>query len=176
MRYLLLILSLVVLSCNSVKRAKRIEARNYSKCVKYAPYCVKADSITTITIDTIKVATAPDTIRLKGETIVLNNPCAELCDSFGKIRKGFIRTTRTKDNVVTTLREVNGTLESDCDVEGYIKKNDSLLVEIRRLKTTILNTVPVALPETFKQKLYRKWFFLSVFALIIIFFLRHLAK
>ena len=101
MRYLLIILSLVVLSCNSEKRL-------YKKCVKYASYCVKSDSVTTIEHDIVYRDT---TIFLtqKADTVILDNPCALLCDSLGNL-KAFSR-TKNDNGIVTTISTKNNRLE-----------------------------------------------------------------
>ena len=164
MRYLLIILSLVVLSCNSEKRL-------YKKCVKYAPYCVKNDSATTIEHDTLYRDTTVY-ISQKADTVVLDNPCALLCDSLGQLRE-FSR-TKNDNGIVTTISTKNNRLEVNCAVDSLQYIVDSMMVVNTRMKTKISNTVPVAMPPTFMQNLYKRWFYLSILILLILFAFRYL--
>ena len=159
MKYLLFILAITFLSCSKERRMHR-------RCVKYASYCVKSDSTTTITHDTLYRDTTVF-ISQVADTVILDNPCAILCDSVGNL-KPFLRTQNDR-GIVTTIRTVNNRLEVNCAVDSLEHLIDSLTVVNARIKTTVTNIVPTALPETWWQKNYRYWSWITWAALALLF-------
>lgn len=72
-------------------------------------------------------------ITRQGPKVILPNPCAELCDSLGRLRRDFKPVIRRENGLTTTLKVENNTLVADC-------KADSLKAEIERLNQFIKET------------------------------------
>jgi hypothetical protein len=120
----------------------------------------------TIIKDSISIEYRDTTVYVtqKGDTIVMESPCADLCDALGNI-KTFSKTKRN-NGVVTTLRTENSKLIVECNV-------DSLKVVIDSLEhvNTFHSEIKVLPGEIiYKETKYNGfthwWFIFSLVALI----------
>lgn len=146
---LLAITALMLTSCASFKENRRIQ-----KCAKFS--CVQ--EVKTIIKDSVVFKDTTVYITQKGKTEYINNPCAELCDSFGNL-KPFLR-ENTTNGVRTVIKTVNNTLVVECET-------DSLEAIITGLKETyhsevIQEVVEIERQKTLFDKIQSWYFWLSL--------------
>jgi len=153
MRIIAVLILLMVTSCSTFK-----ENRKARKCAKFD--CIKE----TYVLDSTFVTEIKDTtyITKEGTTVYLENPCAELCDSVGNLKK-FEKTTK-KNGIKSTIKSVGNSLVVECDT-------DSLEAVITTLQTTKIRsenqTIEVARKKTWFEKLQSIWFYISATAIIL---------
>lgn len=149
MRIKLLILVVALSSCISQKKRAEICSTCPSKT---------KDSVITVIKDTTIYITRP------GETVIVPNPCAELCDSFGNVR--VFTQTQHKNGITTTLRTERNKLIVLC-------KADSLEAIIKGLRSTnTFRSETITAPKVEKsrfQTFINYWFWVTA-ALIVGYF------
>ena len=144
---------LLITSCATLK-----ENKNNRKCARLG--CVK----NTFVLDCTIVVNVTDTAHItkEGPTVYLENPCAELCDSVGNLKK-FKKTTK-KNGIKSTIKSIGNSLVVECDT-------DSLEAVITTLQTTKIRserqTIEVPRKKTWFEKLQSIWFYISITAIIV---------
>jgi hypothetical protein len=153
MRIIAILSILLITSCATIK-----ENRYARKCAKFD--CIKK----TYVLDSTFVTEIKDTtyITKQGTTVYLENPCAELCDEQGNLKK-FEKTTK-KNGIKSTIKSVGNVLVVECDT-------DSLEAIITTLQTTKIRSevqrVGVPRKKTWFDKLKAVWFYVTVTALAV---------
>lgn len=153
MRIIAILSILLITSCATIKKN-----RYDRKCAKFD--CIKK----TYVLDSTFVTEIKDTtyITKEGTTVYLENPCAELCDSVGNLKK-FKKTTK-KSGIKSTIKSVGNSLVVECDT-------DSLEAVITTLQTTKIRserqTIEVPRKKTWFEKLQSIWFYISITAVIV---------
>lgn len=149
MRLLSIILSIVLFaSCMTPQRLAK-------KTKKACDFCsIMSDSTTTTDTTIVQYKDTAIYITRPGRTILLDNPCATLCDSFGNLIP-FIKTER-KNGLVTTIEVVDGDIVFDCQTDSMKVIIDDLRHELRIIRTTVKPKVIVVEP-TFFEKLLDKF-------------------
>jgi hypothetical protein len=140
-------------------------------------YCTAKDSVAYVYKDSIVfVDTTIQVPYIVNEPIYLENPCSELCDSLGRLKK-FHKTTSNK-GLKSTVHSVGNSIVFKCET-------DSLKARIKWLEhyiTTQSNTVTTKYvactsPHQTKFTGFTFWWFLFTALLIVIYLgLRALAS
>ena len=77
--------------------------------------CVQKDSVSVITQIVEKPVILHDTTYVES---FYPNPCADLCDSLGRIKKGFSITVKNNKGTHTTIKESDGKLKAETGLNG----------------------------------------------------------
>lgn len=137
-----------------------------------AQYCKGSDStsikdVTKTTVDTLKIY-----FPVQGPIQYLENPCANLCDSFGKLKPFEIK--KKTNGITGTIKSIGNSIVFDC-------KTDSLLYIIETQKRTIdtykKNKIVIQAPCKLEHKNKFNgftfwWFWITVGLLILIIIIR----
>lgn len=157
MRILALICIVLFSSCSGFKEARRV-----AKCKKFD--CIQ--EVKTVIKDSVVYRDTTLYITQKGAVEYIENPCSELCDSFGNL-KPFKRETR-QNGIKTIIKTIDNTLVVECDV-------DSLKAIITGLRDTYHSEVITEVVTPKKDSKWKiafdliksVWFFLSFLGLFL---------
>lgn len=143
---------------------------------KICQTCPRHDS--TVIKEVTKIERYDSTIFITqiGEPIYLENPCSELCDSFGKLKPVYIK--KKNKGITTTIKNNAGKLEVDCDVDSLKEVIKGLNIERTLIKESFLERFKIIneCTETWFQKTYKYFFWVVLSALVLILGVRVLRK
>lgn len=97
-------------SCLTLKQRERV-------CATCPTNTIIKDSIRIKIVEKTREVIIHDTLK-----IIADNPCKEMCDSLGKLKKGFKKTLRSDKGTTTILEEKDGKLDIEEDLTGLKTK------------------------------------------------------
>lgn len=167
---LLLIITVLVIisSCVVTKKQKN---RFLEK------YCVAKDSVAYVYKDSIVLVDTTITIPyIVNEPIYLENPCSELCDSLGRLKK--FHKTISNNGLKSTVHSVGNSLVFKCETDSLKARIQWLEHYITSSKTSVTTHVSACTePHQTKFTGFTFWWFWITILLIAIYLgLRGLAS
>jgi len=131
--YAIIILLTIILMClfSCVATRKQRERFLKENCVLNS---IVKDSIRVEIKEVEKTVTIHDTIQIKS---YLPNPCSEMCDSLGNVKKGFSKSVKNNKGTNTTLYEKDGGIEAKTEIEGIKTKATFIDTTINRFRSEI---------------------------------------
>ena len=145
---IIILLTLAITSCVTQKKRLKI--------------CATCP-VETITKDSIIIKDTAIYIVQKGEVEYIDNPCAELCDSFGNLIP-FERET-TSNGIKTTIKTIGNVLTVECEVDSL-----KAVITLLEKQSSSIVTVPPKIVERKKSRFENfqsLWFYVSWTAIIV---------
>ena len=143
-----------------------------------AKYCERKDSIVYIKKDSIVLKDTTIYVPTVVNTpIYLENPCALLCDSFGKL-KPFTRTEK-KNGLKSTIKSVGNVLVVECETDSLKAKIQYLehhIIDIEKSHTENTVQKPCELEHRTKFDGFTWWWFWITAGILTLWILIKLGK
>ena len=147
------VILLAVTSCSAPKRIARQEVKKQAICNTCAVVTIDSTFVIENIIDTTIYIT-----RI-GDTVLVENPCAELCDEYGNLKDFKMETV--SNNIVTVIETRNNQLVAHC-------KTDSLEYQLE-LKNSIITKLNKRVPPpkiaerkiSEFEKIQQTWFWVT---------------
>lgn len=152
---LIVLISIFLSSCVTLKQRERI-------CATCSVKTIIKDSIQVKIIEKTVQVTVHDTI-----SILADNPCKDMCDSLGRLKKGFKEVFKDKKGTTTTLSENNGKLAINEDLTGLKTKATFRDTTIEKFHSKIEQIPQCQKEHRTSFDYFCRWFFYIIGSIIL---------